>query len=94
MWFSIVGEDVKDSLELRKQHRPAHLARLQQLADDKRLLVAGPNPLADGEGFSGSVVIAEFDDLDAAQQWADQDPYLLNGIYQQVTVKAFKPVLP
>ena len=99
MWYAIISEDVDNSLELRKQHRPAHLARLQQLADENRLLVAGPHPAIDSEepgeaGFSGSLVIAQFDALTDAQQWADQDPFLLEGIYASVTVKPYKKVLP
>ena len=99
MYYSIVGEDVPNSLPLRAQHRGAHIGRLQALVDEGRLLVAGPNPAADttepgDAGFTGSVVIAEFESLAAAQAWADDDPYLLGGVYAQVTVKPYKPVLP
>ena len=96
MLFSIVGHDVKDSLPLRKIHRPAHLARLEQLNELGRLVLAGPNPIDHQQtaGFTGSVVVAEFDSLADAKAWADQDPYLLNGIYQSVEVKPFLKVLP
>lgn len=99
MWYSLVCEDVADSLSLRKATRSAHLARLEVLKEAGRLLVAGPNPAIDtqepGEaGFSGSVIIAEFDSLTAARQWADEDPYRAAGVYAAVTVKPFKKVLP
>ena len=99
MWYAIISEDVDNSLEKRQQARPAHLERLQQLKNEGRLLVAGPHPAIDsmepGEaGFSGSLVIAEFDSLAAARQWAAEDPYMDAGVYNQVTVKPFKKVLP
>lgn len=99
MWYAIISEDVDNSLEKRQQARPAHLERLQQLKNEGRLLVAGPHPAIDslepGEtGFSGSLVIAEFDSLAAARQWAAADPYMDAGVYKQVTVKPFKKVLP
>lgn len=99
MWYAIISEDVDNSLPLRKQHREAHLGRLQMLANEDRLLVAGPHPAIDSEdpgdaGFSGSLIIAKFKSLPEAQAWADQDPYVLNGIHAQVTVKPYKKVLP
>ncbi len=99
MWYAIISEDIENSLPLRKIHRPAHIDRLKLLADQGRLLIAGPHPAVDSEdpgeaGFSGSLVVAEFDSLGAAQAWADEDPYLLNGIYQNVVVKPYKKVLP
>lgn len=99
MYYAIISEDVIDSLRLRQEARPAHLARLEALKDDGRLLVAGPHPAIDspdpGEaGFSGSLVIAEFESLEQAQQWADQDPYVEAGVYQSVTVKPYKVSLP
>lgn len=99
MWYLIYSEDIADSLALRQQARPAHLARLQALAEEGRLLVAGPNPAIDAEdpgvaGFTGSTVIAEFDSLAAAQSWADADPYVAAGVYASVTIKPFKKVLP
>jgi len=99
MWYAIISEDITNSLEKRKQARPAHLERLHQLREDGRLLIAGPHPAIDSEdpgeaGFSGTLVVAEFDSLAAAQQWADADPYMAAGVYKQVTVKPFKKVLP
>jgi len=99
MYYSIIGEDIADSGPLRAEHRPAHIERLHKLVAEGRLLVAGPNPAVDsvdpGEtGFTGSVVIAEFESLSTAQAWADADPYLLGGVYSQVVVKPYKPVLP
>ena len=99
MYYSIVGEDVPDSLEKRLSVRPSHVERLKELLDQGRLLVAGPNPSIDNEdpgpnGFTGSIIIAEFDSLQQAQQWADQDPYIGAGVYEKVTVKPFKKVLP
>lgn len=99
MYYSIVSQDITDSLPLRKQARPAHLERLEALKTAGRLLVAGPHPAIDsndpGEaGFTGSLVIAEFDSLDDAQAWADADPYVAAGVYANVVVKPFKKVLP
>ncbi|THJ44565.1 YciI family protein [Aeromonas veronii] len=97
MWYLIYSEDVPDSLSLRKQVRPAHLARLQALQDEGRLLTAGPNPAIDAEdpadaGFTGSTVIAEFASLADAKVWADADPYVAAGVYAKVTIKPFKKV--
>ena len=99
MWYMIYGEDVTNSLALRKQIRPAHLARIQQLVDAGRILVAGPCPAIDsadpGEaGFSGSLIIAEFASLPEAQTWADTDPYRLAGVFKKVVVKPYIKVLP
>ncbi len=99
MWYSLNCEDVPNSLALRKGAREAHLQRLKALTQAGRLLVAGPNPAIDTEdpgeaGFSGSVIIAEFESLAAAEEWANQDPYLAAGVYASVTVKPFKKVLP
>lgn len=99
MYYAIISEDISNSLPLRKEARPAHVARLEQLRDDGRLLVAGPHPALDtlepgDAGFTGSLVIAEFDTLEDARSWADADPYVDAGVYAQVTVKPFKPVLP
>ncbi len=98
MYYAIMSEDVANSLEKRKSARPAHLDRLNDLASQDRLLVAGPHPAIDSNepgdaGFSGSLVIAEFADLAQAQAWADADPYVAAGVYQRVTVKPFKRVL-
>lgn len=99
MLYVIIGEDVAGSLEQRIATRPAHLERLNALRDEGRLFVAGPNPAIDsndpGEaGFTGSIIIAEFESLEAAQRWADADPYRAAGVYRQVTVKPFKKALP
>lgn len=99
MWYAIVSEDVANSLEKRQSARPAHLERLETLKAEGRLLVAGPFPAIDSEtpgdaGFTGSLVIAEFDSLEAAQAWADADPYMAAGVYQNVMVKPYKKVLP
>ena len=99
MWFAFISEDVENSLPLRGQHREAHLARLRDLADQGRLLVAGPHPAIESEnpgeaGFTGSLVVADFDTLAEAQAWADVDPYMLGGVYASIKVKPFKKVLP
>lgn len=99
MWYAVISQDVDNSLPLRRVHRPAHLERLNELNEQGRLLVAGPHPAEDSSeptaaGFTGSLVVADFDSLQAAQAWADIDPYLLNGVYQSVTVKPFMKVLP
>lgn len=99
MWYAIISQDVENSLEKRLSARPAHIERLQILKSEGRLLIAGPHPAIDSEdpgteGFTGSLVVAEFDSLTAAQAWADEDPYMAAGVYQQVIVKPFKKVLP
>ena len=99
MLYCIVGTDVENSLPLRKSAREAHLARLQELQQQGRLILAGPNPAIDsndpGEaGFSGSLIVAEFSDLGQAQAWADADPYIAAGVYAGVSVKPFKQVFP
>jgi hypothetical protein len=99
MWYAIISEDNENSLPLRATAREAHLLRLRTLAGDGRLLIAGPHPAIDAEepgeaGFSGSLVVAEFPSLEAASQWADEDPYVAAGVYRKVMVKPFKRVLP
>lgn len=99
LFYAIEGIDVADSLEKRLVARPAHLARLNQLKDEGRLLLAGPYPAIDSPdpgpaGFSGSLIVAAFDSLEAAQTWADADPYVAAGVYARVSVKPFKRVLP
>ena len=99
MLYAVISEDREDSLNDRLQTRAAHLARLEQLQEAGRLVLAGPHPAIDspdpGEaGFSGSLVVAEFASLEAAQAWANADPYLTAGVYARVTVKPFKKVLP
>lgn len=99
MFYAIIAQDRPNSLAARLEVRPAHLERLHQLESDGRLLLAGPHPAIDSEdpgpaGFTGSLVVAEFPSMEAAQAWADVDPYVAAGVYQQVTVKPFKKVLP
>ena len=99
MWYAIISEDVGNSAPLRAKARPAHLERLQALTAEGRVLVAGPHPAIDsnepGEaGFTGSLVIVEFDSLDEAQAWADADPFVAAGVYKSVVVKPFKHILP
>lgn len=99
MLYAIISEDVADSLEKRLSVRPVHLQRLQELQDAGRLLLAGPHPSIDSDnpgaaGFTGSLVVAEFDSLTDAQQWADTDPYIDAGVYAKVIVKPFKKVFP
>ena len=99
MWYAIISQDVDDSGALRATARSKHLARLEDLRRQGRLLIAGPHPSIDAiepgaAGFSGSLVVAEFQSLDDATAWADADPYVGAGVYQSVTVKPFKLVLP
>ena len=99
MFYMIMGEDHPDTLQQRLQNRPAHLERLNSLQHAGRLLLAGPCPAIDSDdpgpaGFTGSLIVAEFDSLQAAQEWANADPYLTSGVYKQVTVKPFRKVLP
>ncbi len=94
IYYAIVSRDVENSLPLRKTARPAHIERLEKLRDQGRLLIAGPFPNPDGEGFTGSLVVAEFDSLAAARTWADADPYMAAGVYAEVMVKPYKKVLP
>ena len=99
MLYAIIASDVANSLENRLAARPAHIERLQQLKAEGRVVLAGPHPAIDsndpGEaGFSGSLIVAEFESLAAAQAWADADPYIAAGVYDTVVVKPFKQVLP
>lgn len=99
MWYVIEGHDGQDVLPARRQARPAHLARLEALRDQGRLLLAGPCPAIDAQdpgpaGFSGSLVVAAFDSLEAAREWAGADPYVAAGVYERVDVRPFRPVLP
>ncbi len=98
-FYVINGEDVPDSLEKRLAARPAHLARIETLQQEGRLILAGPYPAIDSPepgpaGFSGSLIVAEFESLEAAQVWAEADPYVTSGVYAKVSVKPFKKVLP
>jgi hypothetical protein len=99
MLYAIISQDKPGSLDARLQARPDHLARLETLRDDGKLVLAGPHPAIDSNdpgaaGFSGSLVVAEFDTLETAQAWADTDPYVAAGVYEKVIVKPFKKVLP
>ncbi|ACO77777.1 YCII-related domain protein [Azotobacter vinelandii CA] len=99
MLYAIIATDVANSLDKRLGARPAHLARLQQLKQEGRLVLAGPHPAVDSSdpgpaGFSGSLVVAEFESLEAARAWADADPYCAAGVYAEVRVKPFNKVLP
>ena len=99
MLYAIIATDVANSLDARLAARPAHLERLTQLKDAGRIVLAGPHPAIDSNdpgvaGFSGSLVVAQFDSLGAAQAWADADPYVAAGVYANVIVKPFKQVLP
>lgn len=99
MLYAIISEDVENSLPLRIPARPAHIVRVEALAEQGRLIIAGPHPAIDSEnpgdaGFTGSLIIAEFDSLADATAWADADPYVAAGVYRKVTVKPFKKVLP
>jgi uncharacterized protein len=99
MLYAIISQDIPGTLDKRLQARPAHLARLEALKSDARLVLAGPHPAIDSEnpgeaGFTGSLVVAEFPSLEAARAWADADPYAAAGIYSNVIVKPFKKVLP
>ena len=99
MWYAIISEDIADSLEKRLAARPNHIARLTALRDEGRLLIAGPHPAVDSPepgpaGFTGSLVVAEFSSLEDARAWAEADPYIEAGVYEQVTVKPYIRVLP
>ncbi len=99
MWYAIIAQDTPNSLEKRLANRPAHLARLQELQSHGRLLLAGPFPAIDSTdpgpaGFSGSLIVAEFDNLEAAKSWADADPFVDAGVYASAEVKPFRKTLP
>ncbi len=97
MYYAIISEDVANSLPLRVAARSAHIERLQALAAEDRILLGGPHPAIDSEdpgeaGFTGSLIVAQFDSLASAQQWAENDPYVAAGVYAKVVVKPFKKV--
>lgn len=99
MWYAVISEDHDGTLDKRLSVRPEHVARLEALRDEGRLLVAGPHPAIDSPdpgpaGFTGSLVIVDFPSLEAAREWANDDPYLSAGVYSRVTVKPFNRVLP
>lgn len=99
MWYAIMAEDAPNSLEKRLQARPQHLARLELLQNAGRLLLAGPFPAIDSNdpgtnGYTGSLIVAEFDSVAEAEEWASNDPFTMNGVYQRVSVKPFRKTLP
>lgn len=99
MLYAIIGEDIPNSTEKRLAVRPEHVKRLTELQDAGRLILAGPFPAIDSPdpgpaGFGGSLIVAEFESLEAARQWAAADPYATTGVFAKVTVKPFKKVLP
>ena len=99
MWYAITGQDVPNSMDKRMAARPAHVARLQALQNEGRLLLAGPFPAVDAvdpgtAGYTGSLIVAEFASLQAAQEWADADPYVAAGVYAKVSVRPFKKTFP
>jgi len=99
MLYAIIAQDIENSLKKRMGARPDHVSRLNELKDEGRLILAGPHPAIDvtepGEaGFSGSLIVADFDDLQQAREWADADPYVAAGVYSNVVVKPFNKVLP
>ena len=99
MWYAIMAEDTPNSLEKRLQARPQHLARLELLQNAGRLLLAGPFPAIDSNdpgtnGYTGSLIVAEFNSLAEAQEWANNDPFMISAVYQQVSVKPFRKTLP
>ena len=99
MLYAIISEDVENSLAHRQTSRPAHLERVGVLQQQGRLVIAGPHPAVDNDdpgeaGFTGSLIVAQFDNLESAQQWADSDPYVAAGVYAHYVVKPFRQVLP
>lgn len=99
MLYAIIASDVPDSLSLRQQVRAAHLARVEALRDEGRLILAGPFPAVDASdpgtaGFSGSLIVAEFPELADAERWIQEDPYATSGVFDRITVKPFRMVLP
>ena len=99
MLYAIISKDVEDSFKKRIGARPSHVARLIQLKDEGRLILAGPHPAIDAidpgdAGFTGSLIVAEFENLKEARSWADEDPYVAAGVYSSVVVKNFNKVLP
>lgn len=99
MYYAIIAEDKEDSLSARLEARPAHLDRLRRLQEAGKLLLAGPHPAIDSEdpgtaGFTGSLIVAEFPDLEAAEAWAGADPYVIAGVFERVRVKPFRKVFP
>lgn len=99
MYYALIGEDAPGTLEARLAARPAHVARLEALRDEGRLLLAGPMPAIDSPdpgpaGFTGSLIVAEFDSLASAEAWAQDDPYVRQGVFARTTVRPFRKTLP
>lgn len=99
MWYAIIGHDRPETLDLRKATRSAHVQRLEALKSAGKLMLAGPFPAIDSEdpgmaGFTGSLIVAEFESLEHAKAWAGADPYLAAGVYERVDVRPFRKVLP
>ena len=94
MLYAFFAQDIPGTLEQRLAARPEHLARLTELDEAGRLAIAGPNPNPDGEGFTGSLIVADFADMAAAEAWANADPYMAAGVYEGVIIKPFKQVFP
>lgn len=99
MLYAFICEDIENSLPIRKQVRASHLANIQTLKDEGRLILAGPHPKLDSEdageaGFTGSLIVADFPDLASAQAWIDNDAYVTAGVFSKVVVKPFKQVMP
>ena len=99
MLYAIISEDVENSLPKRIPARPAHMERVEQLVAEGRVVIAGPHPAVDSEdpgdaGFTGSLVVAAFDSLEQATEWANADPYMEAGVYRRVSIKPFRQVLP
>jgi uncharacterized protein YciI len=99
MWYAVISEDFEGSLDMRLTARPDHVARLKALAEEGRVLIAGPHPAVDSSdpgpaGFTGSLIVVEFDSLEDAQAWSDEDPYISAGVYSKVIVKPFNLVFP
>ena len=99
MWYAVISEDHENSLESRLSARPAHVERLTDLRAEGRLLIAGPHPAVDNPdpgaaGYTGSLVVVDFDSLESAEAWANEDPYMSAGVYRKITVKPFNLVLP
>ncbi len=99
MLYAIIAEDIENSLEKRMSARPAHVERLNLLKQEGRLIVAGPHPAIDNNepgqaGFTGSLIVAEFDSIEDAKLWAEKDPFVESGVYEKVTVKPYNKVLP
>jgi len=99
MWYSIICKDKKDSLKLRLKTRESHLKRIRSLSENGRILIAGPNPAKDSEepgqaGFIGSIIIAKFNSIEEAKEWAYEDPYMVAGVFDNIEIMPFKKIFP